>query len=278
MNQKRKIQFKPDVDICIPCYNDAAHIGLTIRSVLAQTYVHFILHIIDNASTDNTLATVRSFRDPRIRIHKNASNIGMFGNMNRCIEVSTHTYLKILCSDDVLYPDCLMTQVLSLKKHADSVLSYATSSVINEADKVLLYRRFFRRDTEINGGIVINRILKSGRSLGEPSGLLFRTAVLKSHHIRFDTGFRSIGDLDLLIKILRHGNGYYNAGVLYAFRLTANQGTHTLARVAIEEHLKLATTYREEFLLTGIDLFLLAVKLRIIFVTKKLLLFVFARR
>jgi glycosyltransferase involved in cell wall biosynthesis len=278
MKHKQIIQFTPDVDVCIPCYNSASYIGATIQSVLSQTYKNYVLHIIDNASTDNTLSIIRSFSDHRIRIYKNETNIGMFPNMNRCIDIASLPYFKILCSDDLLYPDCLMTQVQSLKNHKDSVLAYATSAVINEVDNKLFSRRFFTRDMEINGGVIINKILKSGRSLGEPSGLLFRTSILKSYNIRFDNSFASISDLDLLIKILRHGNGYYSTSILYAFRVNIGQGTHRLAHVAIAEHLKIAHNYKEEFLLHHIDLVMLEIKLRIIYFVKKMILFLFTRQ
>ena len=44
--------------VCIPNYNYAAYIERTIRSVLAQTYPHYEIVVVDNASTDDSAKVV----------------------------------------------------------------------------------------------------------------------------------------------------------------------------------------------------------------------------
>ena len=76
------------VNICIPVYNGSAYIAESINSVLAQTYEDFQLIVCDNCSTDNTGEIVRSFQDPRITYIRNAENLGLVGNANRCLELA----------------------------------------------------------------------------------------------------------------------------------------------------------------------------------------------
>src|SRR5262249_10549033 len=58
----------------------------------------------DNASTDDTLALLKSFKDPRLRVLTNAQNIGLHGNWNKCIREAAGDYFVILSDDNVLDP------------------------------------------------------------------------------------------------------------------------------------------------------------------------------
>ena len=99
----------PRFSICIPCFNHAKYIGKTIQSVLDQDYTDFEIIIADNASTDDSLAVIRSFRDPRIRVLENAYNIGFAPNLQRVTSPALGQYVNLLSSDDVMSPDALST-------------------------------------------------------------------------------------------------------------------------------------------------------------------------
>ena len=73
--------WSPLVSICIPSYNGEKWIREAIDSALAQTYKPLEIVIVDDASTDNTLEIIQSYRDPRIRIEVNKKNLGQ--NKNR---------------------------------------------------------------------------------------------------------------------------------------------------------------------------------------------------
>ena len=53
--------------ICIPNYNYGSYIGETIKSVLNQTYENYEIIVVDNASTDDSLSVIKSFKDSRIK-------------------------------------------------------------------------------------------------------------------------------------------------------------------------------------------------------------------
>ena len=54
------------ITVLMPCYNAADYIAGAIQSVLAQTFPYFELLIINDGSTDNSSAIIRSFTDERI--------------------------------------------------------------------------------------------------------------------------------------------------------------------------------------------------------------------
>jgi glycosyltransferase involved in cell wall biosynthesis len=90
------------VSVCIPTFNYGRYIGRAVESVLAQTTRDFELLVVDNASTDETPDVLARFRDPRLRVHRNESNIGLFGNFRRCLELTSGELVKFLAADDWL--------------------------------------------------------------------------------------------------------------------------------------------------------------------------------
>jgi glycosyltransferase involved in cell wall biosynthesis len=97
------------VSVLIPVYNRQDLIGPCIQSALDQTLSPLEIVVVDNASTDATWAVCQSYaqRDERVRIFRNASNIGPVRNWQRCIEEARGEYGKLLFSDDLIYPDYL---------------------------------------------------------------------------------------------------------------------------------------------------------------------------
>jgi glycosyltransferase involved in cell wall biosynthesis len=94
----------PRVTVCIPTYNRSEYLTQCLASLLAQTFTDFEVIISDNCSTDGTSEVLRRFADPRIRYYRNTTNIGVFPNMNRCLELATGDYVSILHDDDLYAP------------------------------------------------------------------------------------------------------------------------------------------------------------------------------
>jgi len=67
----------PETTVLIPVYNCGVYLKEALDSILAQSYKKFELLSIDDASTDNTLQIIRSYKDKRIRFYKNDRNIGI---------------------------------------------------------------------------------------------------------------------------------------------------------------------------------------------------------
>jgi glycosyltransferase involved in cell wall biosynthesis len=65
--------MKPFVSVVTPVYNGADFLAECIDSVLSQTYDNFEYLIVNNCSTDGTLAIALDYakKDPRIRVHSN---------------------------------------------------------------------------------------------------------------------------------------------------------------------------------------------------------------
>lgn len=129
----------PIVTVCIPTYNRASLLRESIGSVLSQTFHDFKLIVVDNASEDETETVVRSFDDGRISYVRNARNIGLRGNWDRCLSLATGRYITILPDDDLMMPENLEVKVGILSSHAQVGLVHSKYHVINDAGKVIKY-------------------------------------------------------------------------------------------------------------------------------------------
>jgi glycosyltransferase involved in cell wall biosynthesis len=102
---------EPVVSLILLSYNYESYIGDSIRSVLAQTYPHWELIVIDDASTDSSLEVIRSFSDPRITVLRSESNLGASASYNRAYARCRGQYVGSLDADDFLAPRKLERQV-----------------------------------------------------------------------------------------------------------------------------------------------------------------------
>ena len=102
---------QPLVSVVTPVYNGAEYLVECIDSVVNQTYANWEYVIVDNCSTDDTLAIARRYeaRDARIRVVAADVFVGQIENQNRAVrEISPESkYTKVLHADDWLFPECL---------------------------------------------------------------------------------------------------------------------------------------------------------------------------
>jgi len=214
--------LQPLVSICIPCYNAALFITETIQSVLNQTYANLEIIICDDQSKDNTLAIIKQFKDPRISIYVNEKNLGGSGNYNRVLSYATGTYVKLLCADDMITPNCIAKQVEAFETHVHDHIAFVTAhkNIINETGKRLFTKKFDGEGV-IDGRKAIIKSVRSGTNIfGEPGlPLIKRDILMKTTGVTEDPYFTYCNDLDLLLKLLLHGNLYVLDETLFSFRI-----------------------------------------------------------
>lgn len=214
----------PLVSVCIPAYRGAAHLGETIKSVLAQDLCDFELVIIDDNSPDETDQVVASYDDPRLRYFKNSKNLGPEGNWNRCIEEARGCYFKLLPQDDQLFPDTLRRQVEVLEADRDEriALVFGARDVVDATG-----RRLTRRgcpgcgEGPVDAKTLVRRCIRFGTNLiGEPGGVMMRRSLL--HQVgSYDGSIGYLIDLDYWIRVLKYGDAYYLNRSVSTFRISS---------------------------------------------------------
>src|SRR6478672_8774736 len=90
----------PLVSICIPVYNGERFIDDTIKCCINQTYTNIEILFSDNCSTDGTIARIKSYNDPRIKIFSNETNIGLVANYRKALSYASGKYMGFLGADD----------------------------------------------------------------------------------------------------------------------------------------------------------------------------------
>lgn len=110
---------RPKFSVCIPTYGRAHILPEVIRSVLSQTYEDFEIFISDDASPDNTEEVINSFKDPRIRYHRNQKNLGVRENWNFAVKSARGEYVLKLDDDDYIDPTFIAKTVSVLEAHQD---------------------------------------------------------------------------------------------------------------------------------------------------------------
>jgi glycosyltransferase involved in cell wall biosynthesis len=104
----------PKLSYIVLSYNYEQFIGTTLSSILDQTVQDFEVVVVDDASRDRSVDIVRSFADPRIKLHVNERNLGGAASYNRAVEAASGEWLVNLDADDWVAPQKAELQLAAL--------------------------------------------------------------------------------------------------------------------------------------------------------------------
>jgi GT2 family glycosyltransferase len=96
--------------------NGEPYVRQAVASVLTQTFPDFEFVIVDDASTDGTVATIEALGDPRIRLLRNEANLGQVPSLNRGLREARGEYVARIDHDDWCLPTRLERQVAVLDR------------------------------------------------------------------------------------------------------------------------------------------------------------------
>lgn len=132
-------RVKPVLSLVVPVYNVPPHyLRECLQSVFDQTYPFWELCICDDCSTSEaTIAVLEEMRgtDPRIRIRRLETNLGIAGASNAAAEMATGEFLLMLDNDDVLAPDALLEMARAFNADGDIQAMYCDEDKIDENGK-----------------------------------------------------------------------------------------------------------------------------------------------
>lgn len=128
----------PLVSVLMTAYNREAYIGEAIESVLDSSFQNFELIIVDDVSSDNTVAIAKRYekRDSRIKVFENEKNLKDYPNRNKAASYAKGKYIKYLDSDDKLYDWGLEYCVKMMEKYPNAGMGIFQAS--NKVDEVFL--------------------------------------------------------------------------------------------------------------------------------------------
>ena len=116
--------MKPLVSVLIPCYNAEKWLSQTIESVLAQTWDNIEIILVDDGSTDNSLAIAHQFESRGVKVIAQP-NRGASAARNLAFNISQGDFIQYLDADDLLAPDKIERQLQLL---LDGNLEYVAAA------------------------------------------------------------------------------------------------------------------------------------------------------
>ena len=207
----------PELTVLMPVFNSEKYLADAIDSMLAQTFADFEFLILDDGSTDNSVAIIQSYQDTRIRFYRNEKNMGITPTLNKGIELATTDYIARMDADDISYPDRLQKQFTYLKAHPDCALVSALVRVISEDGQFIRQDRFKSELFYYN--------LTFSCWIYHPTVMYRKQAVEKVK--RYSTAYAE--DYELFWQLSRHFKLYNLPEVLLDYRVT-DQSLHQVLK------------------------------------------------
>ena len=112
-----KYIINPQITVLMPVHNGGAFLPEAVDSILAQTFSDFEFLIIDDASTDQTVAYLQDLREPRVRFLKSEQRLRLAGALNLGLDHARGEWIARMDADDISFPDRLSRQLDFLAKH-----------------------------------------------------------------------------------------------------------------------------------------------------------------
>ncbi|MFA7268813.1 MAG: glycosyltransferase [Sterolibacterium sp.] len=123
----------PVVSVAMAMRNAAATIALTLQSLIDQSFADWELLLLDDGSSDDSVATARRFGDPRILVRADGRRLGLATRLNEAVAAARGRYIARMDADDVAYPERFARQVAFLEGHPEVDLLGAGAIVFDEA-------------------------------------------------------------------------------------------------------------------------------------------------
>ena len=187
---------RPFISVIMPVRNVADYIGQAIESILDQTYTHFELIIIDDASTDRTWEIVCDFaeQDQRIRAIRQDTHQGVSYTLNKGLDEAKGSYVARMDGDDFCDRERFEKQLRLLEKTGGDICS-TYQVYINEAGAELYKRKF---DVNRIGRIIILETPISHATVLMKKALFDQYGKYKEEYIGCE-------DYELWLRLWHHG-------------------------------------------------------------------------
>ena len=225
------VERLPAISVCIPTYNGAKYIAQTIESILNQTFTDFEVIVSDDGSSDETLEIVGSFNDPRIVRIDRLSKVGAEANWNNAVATASASLVKLVCQDDLLYPQCLEVEVQTMSKSENQDVSFCfhlRDFVTPNSRKLSARRVGYSNLQKYSKTEILTKVVRSGGNpIGEPMAVTMRKLSLNSAG-KFRGDY--VIDLDMWSKLSDQGSALFIEQHLSAFRISKTSWTSNLKK------------------------------------------------
>jgi glycosyltransferase involved in cell wall biosynthesis len=184
----------PVISVAMPVYNCEQYVGVAIESILAQTFEDFEFIIIDDGSTDNSLAILRRYEkiDSRIRLIAR-ENRNLATTLNDIIDVARGEWVARMDQDDIAMPQRFAKQLEQLTATGADICG-TWVKFFGTADRRIL------RHPETDEALKLELLF--GAPFAHPT-VMMRTDLVRV--LRYDKAWEKCEDYDLWERAARAG-------------------------------------------------------------------------
>ena len=182
---------QPLVSVIIPTFNRAPCVGEAIASVLAQTYPHLELIVVDDGSSDHTSTVVSAFSQRLVYMQQ--AHGGVSAARNRGVAASHGELVAFLDSDDLWLPGKVAAQIALLQAHPEVQACYTDEIWIRYGVRV--NQRFIHH--KYSGWVFLPSL---SRCIISPSSIMMRRG-LWDQLGGFDESLPACEDYDLWLRL-----------------------------------------------------------------------------
>lgn len=130
--------MNPEVSLIIPIYNVAPYLERCLDSVVAQTFEDFETILVNDGSTDDSLAILNEYKDKLSFRLINQSNAGLSAARNHGIREAKGKYIILMDSDDYIYPDYIEYLYNLIQKFKTLIASCAHESIADTSNPTVI--------------------------------------------------------------------------------------------------------------------------------------------
>lgn len=187
----------PRISVLMAVYNGGSFLSPAIESVLRQSEKRFEFLIVDDGSSDNSVATVERFKDSRIRLIRHKTNQGLAASLNSGLAQARGDYIARLDADDLALPDRLARQAEYLDRHPEIGLVGSNAILVDEEGRRLYQTDYPRSPLAVRWvSLLQNPFIHST--------VMLRRALLEQHSLRYDPRLTATQDYDFWLRCLEH--------------------------------------------------------------------------
>lgn len=219
----------PLVTTIVVCYNQARFVVETLESVKAQTYKNTQLVIVDDCSSDDSVAIIDRWlqkNDIQCTFIRHQKNQGVCKSLNDALAAATGKYISMIAADDVWLPDKIERQVAIMESQPDTVgVLYSDAFQTDENGHPLpdMFITAHRKMPEMPQGQILNTLLE-GNFIPGMTALIRRSCYdevgLYDENLPWE-------DWDMWMRIARHYSFLYSPTPSAKYRVHEKSFSHS---------------------------------------------------
>jgi glycosyltransferase involved in cell wall biosynthesis len=197
------------VTIGIPFRDAESSLGDAVRSVFAQTHQNWELLLVDDGSTDGSLAVARSIADPRVTLRSDGARRGLANRLNEIAHAARGPYLARMDADDLMHPERIQRQLEFLEAIPEIDVVGTACISLGPQDEPVGSRGGFLPDPYTRASILF------GVQLAHPT-VMARTRWFRSHP--YDARYERAEDMRLWCETVNSSRFAVLSEPLYFYR------------------------------------------------------------